>query len=72
MFWGNGYHYNILYCKWIFLDVILQEKQRKEKGQVEFLIGNHELMMIQSLFLANEKVKQDWLSSSNGGNLTLE
>ena len=52
---------------------ILQDvMKRKEKGQVEFLIGNHELMMIQSLFLANEKVKQDWLSSSNGGNLTLE
>lgn len=37
---------------------ILQDiMKRKDKGQVEFLIGNHELMMIQSLFLGE---KNDW------------
>ena len=52
---------------------ILQDiMKRKEQGQVEFLIGNHELMMIQSLFLGNEKAKQDWLTGSNGGDITLK
>lgn len=50
---------------------ILQDvMKRKEKGQVEFLIGNHELMMIQALFLDNTKAKQNWIR--NDGNITLE
>ena len=52
----------------ILQDVI----KRKEKGQVEFLVGNHELMMVQSLFLNNEKVRNDWLIDGNGGKETLE
>lgn len=52
----------------ILQDVI----KRKEKGQVEFLVGNHELMMVQSLFLNNEKVRNDWLIDGNGGKKTLE
>lgn len=52
---------------------ILQDvMKRKEQGQVEFLIGNHELMMIQSLFLGDEKEKQIWTSERNGGNITLK
>lgn len=52
---------------------ILQDiTKRKEQGQVEFLIGNHELMMIQSLIIGNEERKQDWLDGINGGNITLE
>jgi len=40
---------------------ILQDvMKRKKQGQVEFLIGNHELMMIQSLFLNDENGKRDW------------
>lgn len=50
---------------------ILQDiMKRKEKGQVEFLIGNHELMMVQSLFLGNEKQKQNWTSKANEGQVT--
>lgn len=42
---------------------ILQDiMKRKDKGQVEFLIGNHELMMIQSLFLGE---KNDWDKNDN-------
>lgn len=52
----------------ILQDVI----KRKEKGQVEFLVGNHELMMVQSLFLNNVKVRNDWLIDGNGGKKTLE
>lgn len=52
---------------------ILQDiMKRKEKEQVEFLIGNHELMMIQSLFLNDEKAKNDWLIADNGGKETFE
>ncbi len=42
---------------------ILQDvMKRKSKGQVEFLIGNHELMMIQSLILGE---KNDWNRNEN-------
>lgn len=52
---------------------ILQDiMKRKEKGQVEFLIGNHELMMVQSLFLGDEKQKQNWTSDANEGQVTKE
>lgn len=53
---------------------ILQDiMKRKEQGQVEFLIGNHELMMMQSLFLENqnEKERQNWIDN-NGGDITLK
>lgn len=44
--------------------------QRKEKGQVEFLIGNHELMMIQTLFLGDKKQEENWTSKINQGRVT--
>lgn len=50
----------------ILKDVI----KRKEKGQVEFFIGNHEYMMLQTL-LGNEKQKENWLKN-NGGSDTYE
>lgn len=52
---------------------ILQDvMKRNEKGQVEFFVGNHELMMVQSLFLNNKKARNDWLDDNNGGKETLE
>ena len=52
---------------------ILQDiMKRKEKGQVEFLIGNHELMMLQSLFLGDKKQEQIWTSTNNEGKITKE
>lgn len=44
----------------------------KEQGQAEFLIGNHELMMIQSLFLGDKSKEQIWTVGTNGGKKTLE
>ena len=41
---------------------------RQEKGQVEFFMGNHELMMLQTL-LGNEESKELWLEG-NGGEAT--
>lgn len=38
---------------------ILQDiMRRKSRGQVEFLVGNHELMMIQSLILNDEQARK--------------
>ncbi len=41
---------------------------RQEKGQVEFLMGNHELMMLQTI-LGNEECKENWFKG-NGGEAT--
>lgn len=52
---------------------ILQDiMKRKEKGQVEFLIGNHELMMIKSLFMNDENQSKIWTSDNNDGKNTKE
>lgn len=52
---------------------ILQDvMKRKQGGQVEFLIGNHELMMIKSLFLNDENESKIWTSDSNQGQVTRE
>lgn len=40
--------------------------ERQEKGQVEFFVGNHEYMMIQSLFLNNQAEKENWENNNNG------
>lgn len=49
---------------------ILQDvMKRKEQGQVEFLIGNHELMMIQSLFFNDKITKANW-EENNDGDIT--
>ncbi len=42
--------------------------RRQEKGQVEFLMGNHELMMLQTI-LGNEECKENWFKE-NGGEVT--
>ena len=40
---------------------ILQDmKKRKERGQIEFLIGNHEFSMIRALFFKNKKSLETW------------
>lgn len=50
---------------------ILQDiMKRKEKGQVEFLIGNHELMMVQALILGDKTQKKNWTSKENSGEVT--
>lgn len=49
------------------LQDILQNKDR-----IEFFVGNHELMMIQSLFFGNEIERKNWISESNGGRKTQE
>ena len=46
--------------------------KRKDRGQVEFLIGNHELMMYQSLILGDKKQEQIWTSEDNKGSITKE
>ena len=52
---------------------ILQDiARRQEKGQVEFFMGNHEYMMLQSLFLGNKQVEKVWTSDSNEGKKTKE
>lgn len=51
----------------ILQDVI----KRKEKGQIEFLVGNHEYMMIQSLFLNKQSEKENW-ENRNCGEVTRE
>lgn len=49
---------------------ILQDiMRRKSRGQVEFLVGNHELMMIQSLILNDEQARKNW-EQRNGGDIT--
>ena len=49
---------------------ILQDiMKRKSRGQVEFLVGNHELMMIQSLILNDEQTRKNW-EQRNGGDIT--
>ncbi len=40
--------------------------ERQEKGQVEFLVGNHEYMMIQSLFFNNQAEKENWENNNDG------
>lgn len=51
---------------------ILQDiMKRKEKGQVEFLVGNHEVMMMQSLFLNDKKERENW-EGRNVGKITRE
>jgi len=50
---------------------ILQDILQR-KNQIELFVGNHEIMMIQSLFLENEKEKQNWIRESNGGRKTQE
>lgn len=50
---------------------ILQDiMKRKEKGQVEFLIGNHELMMVQALILGDKTQEKIWTSKENSGEVT--
>lgn len=50
---------------------ILQDiMKRKEKGQVEFLIGNHELMMVQALILGDKTQEKNWTSKENSGEVT--
>ncbi len=44
----------------------------QHKEQIEFFVGNHELMMIQSLFLKEEKERQNWIRDVNGGKETEE
>ena len=44
--------------------------KRKEKGQVEFLIGNHELMMVQALILGDKTQEKNWTSKENSGEVT--
>lgn len=52
---------------------ILQDiMRRKEKGQVEFLIGNHELMMVQALILGDKNQEKNWTSKENSGEATKE
>ena len=52
---------------------ILQDiMKRKENGQVDFLIGNHELMMIKSLFQNDKKESKIWTSIDNMGSVTKE
>ncbi len=44
-----------------------------EQGEkIELLVGNHELMMIQSLFMNREKEKNNWYRDSNGGKKTYD
>lgn len=50
---------------------ILQEIVQHQ-DQIELFVGNHEWMMIQALFLENEKVKQNWIREANGGRKTQE
>ena len=50
---------------------ILQDLLEHQE-QIELFVGNHELMMIQSLFMENEKEKQNWIRESNGGRKTQE
>ncbi|MBQ2835738.1 MAG: metallophosphoesterase [Clostridia bacterium] len=54
------------------IKILRDVMKRKEQGQVEFLIGNHEFMMIQSLFLGDEERKRVWTTGSNGGDKTLK
>ena len=52
---------------------ILQDiVKRQEKGQVEFFMGNHEYMMLQSLVLGDKQAEKIWTSESNGGKETKE
>lgn len=44
----------------------------ENKDKIEFFIGNHELMMIQSLFINDEIERENWLRDSNGGRKTQE
>lgn len=50
---------------------ILQDILQRQE-QIELFVGNHELMMIQSLFIENEKEKQNWIREANGGRKTYE
>lgn len=44
-----------------------------EQGEkIELLVGNHELMMIQALFMNREKEKNNWYRDSNGGKKTYD
>ena len=49
---------------------ILQDIMQ-HKDQIEFFAGNHELMMIQSLFLQDERQRKNW-TKNNGGDITEE
>ncbi len=49
---------------------ILQDMIKRQKsGQIEFVVGNHEIMMLKSLFLDDEREKNNWLQN-NGGDVT--
>ena len=42
----------------------------QNKDKIELFVGNHELMMMQALFINDEIEKQNWLRDSNGGRKT--
>lgn len=42
----------------------------QNKDKIELFVGNHELMMMQALFINDETEKQNWLRDSNGGRKT--
>ena len=44
----------------------------QNKDKIELFVGNHELMMIQSLFINDGIEKQNWIRDSNGGRKTQE
>ena len=44
----------------------------ENKDKIELFVGNHELMMMQSLFANNEMERQNWLRDSNSGRKTQE
>ena len=44
----------------------------ENKDKIELFVGNHELMMVQSLFANDEIERQNWLRDSNGGRKTQE
>ncbi len=49
---------------------ILQDiMKNKEKGQIEFIVGNHEIMMMKSLFFNDKKESENW-EQNNGGDVT--
>ena len=49
---------------------ILQDiMKKKENGQIEFIVGNHEIMMMKSLFLNDKKERENW-EQRNGGYIT--
>ena len=51
------------------IKILKDVMKRKDKGQVEFFIGNHEYMMLQALN-GNDIQKDNWINN-NGGKTTL-